>query len=216
MILLDQVSKFYPTREGRRKILNGVTTVFETGYSYGVLGVNGAGKSTLINLIAGRLMPDGGRITKIGRVSWPFGYTSAHPKMTGRENCKFVARSYGQDPFWVADFVDDFAELGNYFDEPFDTYSSGMIGRLGFGLSMAIPFDWYLVDEGMGAGDARFARKSEDLIEKKRKLSNFIIVSHQTSFISQFCDRAAILHLETLNMFSDKNDAIKLYHLLNR
>jgi capsular polysaccharide transport system ATP-binding protein len=196
--------------------LRDVTTVFEKGFSYGVLGINGAGKSTLISLISGRLGPDSGTITKVGRVSWPFGYSGAHPKMTGRDNCKFVARAYGADPKWVAEFVEDFAELGSYFDEPFETYSSGMAGRLGFGLSMAISFDWYLVDEGLGAGDARFARKCEDLIRKKRLEANFIIVSHQTSFIGEFCDRAAVLHHEKITMFSDKKDAIKLYHILNR
>jgi capsular polysaccharide transport system ATP-binding protein len=216
MILLDQVSKYYPTRDGKRQILNKVTAVFEPGCSYGVLGVNGAGKSTLISLIAGKSAPDSGNITKVGRVSWPFGYAGAHPNMTGRDNCKFVARAYGEDPEWVAEFVEDFAELGPYFDEPYGSYSSGMASRLGFGLSMAIPFDWYLVDEGLGAGDARFTKKSERLIDLKRANSDFIIVSHQTSFISHFCSRAAVLHNEVLTMYSDTRDAIRFYQTANR
>lgn len=216
MIILDRVKKSYPTRDGKRQILRDVTAVFEPGCSYGVLGINGAGKSTLISLISGKMTPDSGSITKLGRVSWPFGYAGAHPNMTGRENCKFVARAYGADPQWVSEFVEDFAELGPYFDEPYGSYSSGMAGRLGFGLSMAIPFAWYLVDEGLGAGDARFTRKCENLIEQKRRTSDFIIVSHQTSFVSQFCERAAVLHHERLTMYTSTHDAIRFYQTANR
>ena len=75
------------------------------------------------------------------RVSWPLGFAGGfHPLMTGRENVKFVARIYGADVRKVLDYVEDFAEIGDYIDVPVQTYSSGMMARLSFGLSMAIDF----------------------------------------------------------------------------
>ena len=78
--------------------------------------------------------------------------------MTGRENAQFVGRVYGEDVRKVVNFVEDFAEIGHYIDAPVKTYSSGMLARVAFGLSMAIQFECYLIDEVMAVGDARFKR----------------------------------------------------------
>ena len=89
--------------------------------------------------------------------------------MTGRDNLHFVARIYGQNVRKVSDFVDDFSELGDYLDAPVKTYSSGMMARLAFGLSMAIEFDCYLIDEVTAVGDARFQRRCAEAFTRRRK-----------------------------------------------
>ncbi|HKU98840.1 MAG TPA: ATP-binding cassette domain-containing protein, partial [Vineibacter sp.] len=151
MIQLDNVFKFYKTPQHMKVVLDNVSAVFETGWSYGLLGVNGAGKSTTLRLIAGTELPNAGHIRRNVRVSWPLGFGgSFHPQVSGRDNLKFVARIYGEDVRRVVRFVEDFSELGDYLDSPVLTYSSGMIARLAFGLSMAIEFECYLVDEITG------------------------------------------------------------------
>src|SRR5579875_250605 len=148
MIKLDRVFKFYRSHGVVRIVLDHVSAEFASGFSYGLMGVNGAGKSTTMRLIAGAELPNSGRVRRDVRVSWPLGFAGGfHPQMTGRENVKFVARIYGADVRRTLRFVEDFAEIGDYVDAPVKTYSSGMMARLSFGLSMAIEFDCYLVDE---------------------------------------------------------------------
>ena len=198
-------------------VLDRVSTSFERGHSYGILGVNGAGKSTMLRLIAGTEFPNAGRVTRDARVSWPLGFTSAfNPLMTGRNNVTFAARAYGQDVREVLDFVEDFSELGDYLDVPIKTYSSGMMAKLAFGLSMAIQFDVYLIDEITGVGDARFQKRCEAAFNDRRSVADVIMVSHQVGTIRSYCDRGAVLVDGRLMMFGEVDQAIDIYNRLNR
>lgn len=217
MIQLDNIFKFYKVAEHTKIVLDHVTATFVSGISYGLLGVNGAGKSTLLRLIAGNELPNSGRVRRTIAVSWPLGFAGGfHPHMTGRENVKFVARAYGADIHEVIEFVEDFSELGDYLDAPYKTYSSGMMARLAFGLSMAIRFDCYLVDEITAVGDARFQEKCRRAFEMRRQDSDLIIVSHHMSTIRDFCNRAAVLVDGKLRMFDSVEEAIEVYNRLNR
>jgi capsular polysaccharide transport system ATP-binding protein len=217
MIELENVTKFYK-RDGQRKvILDQISTTFETGYSYGIMGVNGAGKSTTMRLLSGTELPNAGRVKRSARVSWPLGFAGAfHPLMNGRNNVTFAARAYGQDVRRVLDFVEDFSELGDYLDAPIKTYSSGMMARLAFGLSMAIEFDCYLIDEITAVGDARFQARCEQVFAERRKTSDLIVISHSMGTIKTFCSRGAVLVDGKLMMFSDIDQAIDMYNRLNR
>lgn len=189
---------------------------FSSGTSYGLLGVNGAGKSTTLRLIAGTELPNAGKITRTTRVSWPLGFTGGfHPLMTARENVKFVARAYGEDPRKVLDFVEDFSELGDYMDAPVRTYSSGMSARLAFGLSMAISFDCYLVDEITAVGDLRFQNRCREAFEARSAHSDLIVVSHQMQTIKQYCKQGAVLVDGQMIMFDSVDKAIEVYNRLN-
>jgi capsular polysaccharide transport system ATP-binding protein len=216
MIKLENVFKYYRTGKHRKIILNHVSVDFKPGRSYGILGVNGAGKSTLIRLLAGNELPNGGRILRNARISWPLGFSGVmHPLMSGRENVKFIARVYGEDPRKVIGFVEDFAEVGSYMDVPISTYSSGMLARLAFGLSLAIDFECYLIDEVTAVGDARFAARCKEEFQKRRKKADIIMVSHAMSTITDYCDHGIVLAGGQMHVFRNVNDAIDLYKKLN-
>ena len=217
MIELSNVTKFYRTDGRKKMILDHISTKFESGSSYGIMGVNGAGKSTTLRLLSGTELPNSGRIKRSVRVSCPLGFAGAfHPLMNGRNNVTFAARAYGQNVRRVLDFVEDFSELGDYLDAPVKTYSSGMMARLAFGLSMAIEFDCYLTDEITAVGDARFQARCEKVFAERRKTSDLIVISHSMGTIKTFCDRGAVLVDGKLIMFSDVDQAIDMYNRLNR
>jgi capsular polysaccharide transport system ATP-binding protein len=217
MIEMQNVYKYYRNGGHTKVVLDHISTVFETGHSYGIMGVNGAGKSTMIRLLSGVEMPNGGKIKRNVRVSWPIGFSSAfHPLMSGRNNVTFAARTYGQDVQRVLDFVEDFSELGDYLDAPVNTYSSGMGAKLAFGLSMAIQFDCYLIDELTAVGDARFQKRCSEAFTARRANADVIMVSHSVGTILDYCDRGAVLVDGRLMMFSDVNQAIDMYNRLNR
>ena len=213
---LRNVLKYYRNGSHTKIVLDGVSTIFERGHSYGVLGVNGAGKSTMLRLISGVELPNAGRVKRRGKISWPIGMVAVNPLMTGRNNVTFAARAYGQDVREVLDFVEDFSELGDYLDVPVRTYSSGMSAKLAFGLSMAIQFDCYLIDEATAVGDARFVKKCEEAFTARRSTADVIMVSHQVGTIKAFCDRGAVLVDGRLMMYDDIDQAIDIYNRLNR
>ncbi|OCP18538.1 MULTISPECIES: ABC transporter ATP-binding protein [unclassified Ensifer] len=217
MIRFSNVSKFFKTQQHRKVILDRVTMEFQSGYSYGLLGVNGAGKSTTMRMIAGTILPNSGAIKKNVRVSWPLGFAGGfHPNMTGKDNLNFVARAYGEDPLRVSRFVEDFAELGDYINAPVKTYSSGMNARLAFGLSMAIEFECYLVDEITAVGDARFQERCKVAFENRRKNADVIMISHGMDTIKSYCDKAMVLVDGRLMIFDTVEPAIEAYYRLNR
>lgn len=217
MIQLERVLKYYKTESSRKVILDRVSSIFHAGHSYGLMGVNGAGKSTTLRLISGTELPNSGRIRRSVRVSWPLGFSGGfHPLVTGRENLHFVARIYGEDVRRVVDFVDEFSELGEYIDEPVQTYSSGMMARLAFGLSMAIAFDCYLIDEITAVGDARFQMRCHEAFMQRRRNADLIVVSHSMATIQQYCDKAAVLVDGHLLMFNSVDEAADVYTRLNR
>ena len=217
MIEFNQVFKFYRTERHTKIILDHVSTVFESGWSYALLGVNGAGKSTSLRLIAGIELPNEGKVRRSTRISWPLGFaTGLHPLMTGRENVKFVARAYGEDVRRVIRFVEDFSEIGDYMDAPVRTYSSGMMARLAFGLSMAIEFECYLIDEITAVGDARFQARCQTAFNQRRKNADLIVVSHSMSTIKDYCDRGMVLVDGQMLVFDNVDKAIEVYNRLNR
>jgi capsular polysaccharide transport system ATP-binding protein len=216
VIRLHDVSKFYRIEGYRKIVLDNVTCNFAPGYSYGLLGVNGAGKSTMMRIMAGTELPNVGRVRRTVRVSWPLGYAGGlHPGMTGRENLRFVARAYGEDVKRVVEFVEDFAEIGHYLDAKVRTYSSGMLQRVAFGLSMAVRFECYLIDEALSAGDARFQQRCRAEFEQRKANADVILISHDMGAIQQYCERGMVLSGGKLHYFDNVDDAIALYKQLN-
>jgi capsular polysaccharide transport system ATP-binding protein len=212
VIELRDISKSYKVRSGRKRVLNDVSITFPSNRSIGILGLNGVGKSTLIRIIGGVEPPDTGSVHKQGRVSWPLGYAGGYQgSLTGRENARFIARIYGEDPRYTESFAQDFAELGDYFDMPLKTYSAGMRSRFNLAVSLACEFDCYLVDEAISTGDQRFRKKYSDAFRERSETATVIMVSHNVQTIRQYCDTAAILRDGKLHLFDDLNGALKEY-----
>jgi len=212
MIELVNVWKSYETPAGPNVVLHDVSFTFPERESIGILGKNGAGKSTLLRILGGVEQPDSGRANRLGRVSWPIGFSGGFSaSLSGEENCRFVARIYGENADRVVAYAQEFAELGTYFQMPIRTYSSGMRARLAFGLSMAIDFDVYLVDEVTAVGDARFAEKCKEAFTGRKAHASMIIVSHNLATISTYCQRCAVLDSGKLHLYDDLQMAGKAY-----
>lgn len=213
MISVENVSKTYHTRFGPRTVLNEVNFHLERGRNIGILGQNGAGKSTLIRLISGAEKPTSGHIRRGMRVSWPLAFGGAFQlHLTGLDNLKFVCRIYGVDYKPLIPFVEDFTELGIYFREPVMHYSTGMLTRLAFALSMAVEFDCFLIDETMVVGDVRFHEKCHIELFQKRKDRAFILVTHDANVIKLYCERASVLHEGKLYPFDTVDEAYAFYN----
>ncbi|MFV8781635.1 ABC transporter ATP-binding protein [Microbulbifer sp. SA54] len=215
MIELRNLTKSFRTPAGRKVLFRDVNAVFPEGKNIGILGRNGAGKTTLLRIMGGIDYPDSGRVITDQRISWPMGLSGGFQgSMTGRENAAFICGIHG---IWgsakrkVLDRVQEFAEIGNYFDAPVKSYSSGMRSRLAFGLSISVDFDYYLVDEVMSVGDAHFKHKCEKIINEKRKTANFIIVAHSMSTLRKNCDVGIYLGPAGLQIYDTVNEAIDQY-----
>ena len=195
MIKIENLTKSYRTSTGRHYVFKDLNIEIPSGKSVAFIGRNGAGKSTLLRMIGGIDRPDSGKIITNKTISWPVGLAGGFQgSLTGRENVKFVARLYAKQEELKEkiEFVEEFAELGKYFDMPIKTYSSGMRSRLGFGLSMAFKFDYYIVDEVTAVGDARFKEKCAQLFKERHKESSFLMVSHSLNSLKEFCDVAIV------------------------
>jgi len=214
MIEFDNVSKSFWTGKTRKVILDQATFRVELGKSLGILAPNGTGKTTIINMMAGLEQPDEGKITRTARISFPLGFMGGVVnRHSATENARYIARLYGLDPDYVESFCRWMCDIGEYFDMPVGTYSSGMRGRFSFALLLALEFDIYLIDEGMpGTTDAAFNRKAGAILRQRLRDSTVVVVSHQASTIEKFCRTAAVLHRGRLHMFDTLEEAKRLYN----
>ncbi|MDF1815778.1 MAG: ABC transporter ATP-binding protein [Verrucomicrobiales bacterium] len=215
MIEFQNVTKYYPTRAGRHYILKDVSFTLPPLTNIGLLGRNGAGKSTMMRLIGGAENPSAGKIIKDCSVSWPLGLVGGFQgSMTGVENVKFICKIYGLDIAQtrdVVEYVSEFSEIGKFMDMPVKTYSSGMRARVTFGLSMAMYFDLYLVDELTAVGDPQFRAKAEKAFDELRARSTIIFVSHNLATVAKVCDTIAVLHQGEFQLFEDVQEGIENY-----
>jgi capsular polysaccharide transport system ATP-binding protein len=215
MIEFHSVSKEYKARGLKRRVFSDLSFRIRPGESLAICGANGAGKSTLLRLIAGIEYPTQGKVNRAMSTSWPIGFTSCFQMgMTGADNARFIARIYQRDEREVLDYVEDFAQLGIYINQPVNTYSSGMVSRLAFGVSLAISFDCYLVDEVAAAGDVRFRRRSEEELMARRNNGTLIMTSHDPYMLEQYCTRGAVLFNGALVFFDTVAEACEVHHAL--
>lgn len=213
MIVFDDVHKSYPVRGGgRTTVLDGFSGTIRPRVNVGILGRNGAGKSTLMRLISGGERPTRGAIYREGTVSWPLGFAGGfNGSLSGRQNLRFIARLYDADYEEVSDFVEDFAEIGRFFDAPLKTYSAGMRARLAFGAAMAMQFDYYLIDEVIGVGDANFQRKCREVFEARAERATLLLVSHVPRLLQQFCDIGGVLQDGRLTFYDTLDEAMDVH-----
>ncbi|SMF39516.1 ABC transporter ATP-binding protein [Pseudobacteriovorax antillogorgiicola] len=212
MIELKNVTKSYATKRGRKYALRNVSFKIPTNASVGILGRNGAGKSTLLRLIGKIDYPDRGLIQSSASISWPVGLGAFQGSMTARENTRFVCRIHGvEDAAEVERQVAEFADIGDYFDMPIQSYSSGMRSRFSFGLSMSFRFDVYLVDEVTAVGDKNFRAKCSAAMTAKQETSSFIMVSHNLNELIKHCEVGLLLNDGQLTYYDDIREAVASY-----
>lgn len=189
--------------KGKRKsetftALNSVCVEICEGECVAFLGHNGSGKSTLLKVIAGILTPKSGEVNVHGSLA-PLIELGAgfDPELTGRENtylsCGLLGLTRAQVDL-IVDSINEFAELGDFFEEPVKTYSSGMYMRLGFSCAMAVNADIILIDEILAVGDENFQKKcTAKLNEIRRSGATIILVSHNLEAVKQMADRVLVL-----------------------
>lgn len=212
MIQLSNIVKEYETRAGKRTVLDGINLRVEPGEKLGVIGRNGAGKSTLIRLISGVEQPTSGTVERGMSISWPLAFSGGFQgSLTGMDNIRFICRIYGAPIAPAIEFVERFAELGQYLREPVKKYSSGMRARLAFAISMGVEFDCFLIDEIVAVGDDRFHAKCHAELFEKRADRAMIIVSHSAQYIREHCTRAAVLSSGKLHHFNSVDEALAFH-----
>ncbi|UWQ92772.1 ATP-binding cassette domain-containing protein [Aliisedimentitalea scapharcae] len=213
MLEFRNVSKSFWTGSQRKVILDNVSFNVELGRSLGVLAPNGTGKTTLINMMAGLEKPDEGEIFRRCNISFPMGFSGGVVgKLSAKENARYIAKLYGLDADYVEAYCRWLCGLGEYFDQPMGTYSSGMKGRFTFSLMLALEFDIYLVDEGMPAStDVEFNKKAGAILQERLATTTMVIVSHSPGVLEKFAQSAAVLLNGQLYMFDTLEEAKQLY-----
>jgi len=218
MIRIERLTKSYLTLQGRKFVFRDLTLDIPSGVNVGLIGRNGAGKSTLMRLLSQVEMPDTGKIHTDSTLSWPVGLTGGmQGNLSGRENVKFVCRIHGLRGEQMQEklrYVQEFAQIGEYFDQPVSTYSAGMRARLAFGTSMAFRFDYYLIDEILAVGDAFFKAKSRQVFAERLKDCRMIMVSHNMKLIQKMCDAVVFLDHGRATYYPEVKAGIEAYEAM--
>jgi len=184
-----------------------------------VIGANGVGKSTLLHLVAGLLEPSSGKVEVRGRVTALLDLGGSFlPELSGRENARFyhrlITRDAG-DPLARERAVEEFAELGEFFDRPVRTYSSGMFLRLAFACAIAEDPDILLIDEVLAVGDARFQQKCyQRLRELRERGTTILLVTHVMHAVTAICSRVLVLDHGRLAFDGEPGRGIDRYYQL--
>lgn len=197
---------------GGTPVFDNLDLTVQPGDRVALVGRNGSGKSTLVRLIGGAEDPTEGAVRATCSVSWPLAFGGGFQGgLTGADNIAFVARIYGVNEDEAMRRVQDFAELGAEIHEPVMTYSNGMRARLAFGLSLAVDFDFLLIDEIVSVGDQRFREKCHAELHERRKDRGFVLISHDMDYIRQHCTHAALIQDGTLQVMPSVQAAIDTY-----
>jgi lipopolysaccharide transport system ATP-binding protein len=222
LLSLNHIGVSYRRRVGLHRqppfwALEDVSLEIYRGETLGVVGRNGVGKSTLLRLLAGIITPDRGSILvdtpcQISLLSLQVGFL---PQLTGRENAVLSGMLLGVPRKVIEarmDKIIDFAELGEFFDQPIHVYSTGMRARLGFSVAFQTDPDILLVDEVLGVGDAEFREKSERAMRQKiRSNKTVVLVSHNPQTIRTLCDRAVWIEKGCTRLEGDPDRVLAAY-----
>ncbi len=212
MLKVRDLAKTYPSDGGPRQLFSGLNFDFCEGERMAVLGRNGQGKSTLIKILGGVVAPSHGKVEWANTTSWPLGFGGGFQgALTGIDNIRFIARIYNRPAERTVAMVEDFAQLGTQLNDQVRFYSSGMRARLAFGISLAIEFDCYLIDEIVSVGDLLFQARCQTELFETRAHRSFIMASHDMNLLSSHCDRAILVERGHAKVFEDVDLAIEMY-----
>lgn len=189
------------------------------GEILGIVGRNGCGKSTLLKLVSKVLQPNEGEIRVSGKVTALLELGAGfNPEFTGRENVRFYSTILGlsiKEIERLTPTIIEFAELGQFIDQPVKTYSSGMKSRLGFAVAVHVEPDILILDEVLAVGDAAFKRKCFAKMEEFFKAGKTVLfVSHDANSVNKLCSRAVLLHGGKIILDADPKDVTRFYEKL--
>jgi len=194
-----------------------ISLIIKKGESVAILGRNGAGKSTLLKIITGVLEPTHGKVEVNGRVSALLELTAGFDKeITGRENIYLRGRLFGlkrPEIKAIEHDIVEFADIGEYIDQPTRTYSSGMKARLGFAINSSVSPEILVVDEALSVGDAIFRKKCQARIDQlvDQQHITVLLVTHSTSSAKDFATRGIVLQDGKIQFDGDIDTAIDKY-----
>ncbi|MCE5310925.1 MAG: ABC transporter ATP-binding protein [Acidobacteriales bacterium] len=217
MLLRNHITRwFLGDNKERFYALRDVSFDLPAGENLAVVGSNGAGKSTLLSLIAGLAPPDGGTVETRGRVAALLELGSGfHYDLTGAENVRLNASLLGLSRRRTEELFDqivDFSGVADFIDEPLRTYSTGMVMRLAFSVTVYLDPDILLVDEIIAVGDRTFQEKCfEKILEFKHNSKTLVCVSHSPETLQKLCDRAIWLDHGQLVMDGDIGEVLAAY-----
>ena len=209
-------SKPKPIYNSKFRALNDINLTINKGDRVGLLGQNGAGKSTLLRVIAKIYAPTLGTMHIKGKISNLFDVNlGLNVEATGYENILNLGIMRGwskKDAYSVVEDIESFTELGEFLKNPVCTYSTGMQMKLVFAVATARPPEIVLIDEIIGAGDARFMKKAIRRIENMVDNSHILVLtSHSNEIIQRFCNKVAILEKGKVIFFGDVAEGIEAY-----
>lgn len=221
LVELEQVGVAFSAQRrvgsGRFWALEDVSLQLREGERLGVIGRNGAGKSTLLRVLAGILAPDRGRVRRgpatCQLLSLAVGFT---PYLSGRDNAVLSGLMLGlrqRDIIARLPAIKAFSELGDFFEQPIASYSSGMVMRLGFAVAIQVEPDVLLIDEVLAVGDLAFQEKSgEALRERMRQGQTVVLVSHDETQVAALCDRLLWIEHGRSVLEGDRDSVFAAYH----
>lgn len=201
-----------------KRAVDDVSFTIERGESVALLGRNGAGKSTILKMITSVCFPNEGEISVNGRVSALLELTAGFdPEFTGRENIYLKGATIGLPKKEIKELeqqIIDFAEVGDYIDQPIRSYSSGMKARLGFAINANVRPEILIVDEALSVGDTAFKNKCLKKINELIEVDNvtLLLVTHSTPTAQQFCKRGMVIEQGKKVFDGDINDAADFYN----
>ncbi len=223
---MDRLKQILFGRSGRSYgrpfwALNDISFEIKKGETFGIIGRNGSGKSTLLQIMAGILQPTTGEVAIKGRIAALLELGSGfNPEFTGRENVILNGMILGLTRAEIeakSQSIVEFADIGDFIDQPVKLYSSGMFVRLAFAVAAGIDADLVLIDEALAVGDIFFRQKCyRRLQELREKGSSIVLVSHAMNEVEQFCERALLLHNSQMVYLGSAVEAVKRYYFLQQ
>jgi len=197
------------------RALENVTFEVRKGETIGIIGRNGSGKSTLLQIICGTLSPSSGDVVVNGRVAALLELGSGfNPEFTGRENVYLNASVLGLSKEKIVnrfDEIEQFADIGDFIDQPVKTYSSGMMVRLAFAVVAHVDADILVIDEALAVGDVFFTQKCMRFLRKFMQNGTILFVSHDTSAVTSLCTRAILLNQGKITAVGDPKEISEKY-----
>jgi len=215
VIRLENVGKAYKSRRNKREIIwpiRNFTATIVNGESTGILVPAGGGKTTLIDLVAGSELLTEGSIMRGGHISWPANFRGIFsPKMTGKQNLRFLTDCYGQGFAGAYQFLQEFSELGRYVDLPMRQYSNEQRNRFALTALLAMNFEFILVDDTFEAGETGFRQRLAQFIQDNRNNITFFMATGSARLVERYCQRAGVLRDGTVTFYPTVPEAIAAF-----